>query len=205
MSINRAMAKMLADSNGKAKIVHSKFKGINPCLEWLKWLTYESDYEKELMSSISLKPIFQISYAQLEQIYRIKKNIFFADLFKKYSLGNCTKEEYMMVYDYMQAVSIETLMKSKLTAEELNIAKEKISQMNMLPNEEISKLIEEQQKEENYNNLSMIDSYVLHVISNHNYIKNINKLDKELKAQINTNEAVRQRSLYYANNPYLKK
>ena len=51
----------------------------------------------------------------------------------------------------------------------------------------------------------MVDSYVLHVISNMNFVRNINRLDKELEAQMSVNEAVRQRSLYYANNPYLKK
>ena len=53
----------------------------------------------------------------------------------------------------------------KLNSEELTYAKEEILRLSAIPQNEVLAKIKEEQKEEVYMNLSMVDSYILHIIS----------------------------------------
>lgn len=50
----------------------------------------------------------------------------------------------------------------------------------------------------------MVDSYILHVISDINYARSM-ALNRRIDAQLGQNEIMEQRSLYYVANPYTKK
>ena len=71
----------------------------------------------------------------------------------------------MEVYDYM-GNSIKNVMLRKLTKEELNYANEEIKRLNTLSKTEILTKLKNESSEETYNNLSMVDTYILHVVSN---------------------------------------
>lgn len=71
----------------------------------------------------------------------------------------------MEVYDYM-GNSIKNIMLRKLTKEELNYANEEIKRLNTLSKTEILTKLKNESSEETYNNLSMVDTYILHVVSN---------------------------------------
>lgn len=204
MNINKVIAKTVAGSN--SKVIHGQCIGqINPYIEWIKWLSYESEYEKQICDLTDGKTCLEVSHDELQKVSRIRRNRVFANLFKKYGTSECSEEEYIMVYDYMCTESIENLMISKLSSQELCYAKEKIIYFSQLTSEELSKKVHEEQVEDVYDTLSMVDSYVLHVVSNNNFAKDMERLNKEIDAQIETNIARDQRSLYYASNPYLKK
>jgi len=111
----------------------------------------------------------------------------------------------MEVYDFMENQSIDEFMLSKLSCEELKYAKQQIQHFRQIPRKELRKKVNEEQKEENYEKLSMADSYVLHIISRLDFARSISELDKKIKAQIDTKNAVRQRGIYYASHPYSKK
>lgn len=203
MSVNRVMAKALSKSN--YKVIHGKIIGqINPYIEWIKWLSYESEYEKQLCDLVDGKISLENSNDELCKVDKIKRNRMFLRLFKKYGTSECSEKEYMMVYDYMCTESIENLMMSKLSSTELNYAKEKIIYFSQLPSEELSKKVHEEQLENVYNKLSMVDSYILHMISNINFNRSMEILEKEINTQININNEIHHKSLYYASNPYLK-
>ena len=51
----------------------------------------------------------------------------------------------------------------------------------------------------------MVDYYVLHVISDINYTRSLNDLNNEIKAQIDQNRAVGQKSLANSSNSYIKR
>ena len=87
--------------------------------------------------------------------------------------------------------TIKNVMLRKLTREELNYADEEIKRLNTF--------------EETYNNLSMVDTYILHVVSNDFLQKNLFKRDKGLVAELDRNETIRQKSLYYAADSYCHK
>lgn len=83
---------------------------------------------------------------------------------------------------------IETLMLEKLTEEEIiygnNKAKELFSSMNERECREYLNNGNTRMNLENYLNMSMIDSYIFHLISNMFHAKSLNRLDNEIKAQI---------------------
>ena len=113
-----------------------------------------------------------------------------AKLFKIYGTSKCKEEEYMLVYDYMVNESIEKLMLSKLTKEELQYAKKEIIRLSKIPKEELNTKITKERTKENYPKLSMVDSYILHVISDINHNRNVSNLSKLIGEQINHNNAM---------------
>ena len=96
--------------------------------------------------------------------------------------------------------SIEKLTLSKLTSEELQYAKQEIMRLIKISEEDLSAKIEEEQKPEKYNQLSMVDSYILHLISNINYARGNANLNREINAQLEQNQNMKQKCLYYASN-----
>ncbi len=205
-NFNRIMAKEMARMGGKVKIIHGNVIGnISPDIEWIKWLSYEPEFEKKRIEYFDSKKISELSYEELEEASRYSRNKIFARLFKIYGTSECSEEDYMKVYDYMCNESIEKLMLSKLTSEELRYAKQEITRLSEVSKEQLSAKVNEEQKPERYEQLSMVDSYILHIISDIDYARSISSLNREIEAQLEQNDIMRQRSLYYASNSYIRK
>ena len=51
----------------------------------------------------------------------------------------------------------------------------------------------------------MVDSYILHIISDINYARSMSDLNRVISEQLEESKIMSQRSLYYASNPYAKK
>lgn len=205
-NFNRIMAKEMARMGGKVKIIHGNVIGnISPDIEWIKWLSYEPEFEKKRIEYFDSKKISELSYEELEEASRYSRNKIFARLFKIYGTSECSEEDYMKVYDYMCNESIEKLMLSKLTSEELRYAKQEITRLSEVSKEQLSDKVNEEQKPERYEQLSMVDSYILHIISDIDYARSISNLNREIEAQLEQNDIMRQRSLYYASNSYIRK
>ena len=203
---NRIMAREIAKMGGKAKIIHGNVIGnVSPDIEWIKWLSYEPEFEKKRIEYFDTKKVSELSYEELEEASKYSRNKIFAKLFKIYGTNECSEEDYMRVYDYMCNESIEELMLSKLTSEELKYAKKEITRLSKVSKEQLSAKVKEEQKPENYAQLSMVDSYILHIISDINYARSMSDLNRKIDAQLEQNEVMRQRSLYYASNPYARK
>lgn len=205
-NFNRIMAKEMARMGGKVKIIHGNVIGnISPDIEWIKWLSYEPEFEKKRIEYYDSKKISELSYEELEEASRYSRNKIFARLFKIYGTSECSEEDYMKVYDYMCNESIEKLMLSKLTSEELRYAKQEITRLSEVSKEQLSAKVNEEQKPERYEQLSMVDSYILHIISDIDYARSISSLNRKIEAQLEQNDIMRQRSLYYASNSYIRK
>lgn len=203
---NRIMAREIAKMGGKAKIIHGNVIGnVSPDIEWIKWLSYEPEFEKKRIEYFDTKKVSELSYEELEEASKYSRNKIFAKLFKIYGTNECSEEDYMRVYDYMCNESIEELMLSKLTSEELKYAKKETIRLSKVSKEQLSAKVKEEQKPENYAQLSMVDSYILHIISDINYARSMSDLNRKIDAQLEQNEVMRQRSLYYASNPYARK
>lgn len=204
MSFNRMMANVLASSG--TKLIHGEVMGnINPYEEWIKWLSYIPEFQKTRIQELNSKTGEELTSKELEEIKFYKKQFRMLELFKIYGTDKISKDEYMEVYNYMINHSIDELMLSKLSVKELKNAKEQIQYFTQLSNEELREKILFEQKNDNYKNLSMVDSYILHIISRINYKRNMEKLDNEIKVHLKENALMRERSLYYATNSYLKK
>lgn len=204
MSFNRVMAKMMAGSD--VKIIHGEVIGnIDPYIEWIKWLSYVPEFQKARIQELDSKIIEEMSLEELDELRIYKSQIRMLELFKKYGTSEISKDEYMEVYDFMINQSINELMLSKLTVEELKYAKDQIQYFRQISSEELSKKVNDEQKTDNYKNLFMVDSYILHIISRVNFVRSMSKFNREIEAQLRENASMRKRSLYYASNPYAKR
>ena len=95
-------------------------------------------------------------------------------------------------------------MLSKLSKKELEYAKQEIIKLKELPENELSKKIENDTKEETYLKLSMVEAYILHIVSITDFNRHMMSLEAEIQSQLDENDQMRQKSCYYASNPYKK-
>ena len=204
MSFNKVVANMMAGSN--IKIIHGEVVGnANPYIEWIKWLSYIPKFQEVRLQELSSKKVEELTGEEIDELNTYKRQNRMLKLFKLYGTKEISKDEYKEVYNFMVNQSIDELMLSKLTIEELRYAKSQIQYFSEIASEELRKKVNEERKADNYENLSMIDSYILHVISKISFAKSIIELDRKIEAQVRENAAMRERSLYYAVNPYTKK
>ena len=204
MDFNKIVVKEIAKKGGK--IIHGNVVGnISPDIEWTKWLSYEPEFEKKRIEYLNSKKVSELSYKELQEASIYSRNKIFAKLFKIYGTSEISEEDYIKVYDYMCNESIEKLMLSKLTTEELQYAKNEIIRLSKIPKKQLSAKVNKEQKKENYEQLSMVNSYILHIISNINYHRSISDLSREIDAQLKQNEIMKQKSCYYVANSYTKK
>lgn len=204
MNFNRVMANMMAGSD--VKIIHGEVIGnVDPYIEWIKWLSYVPEFQKARIQELNSKKVEEMTLEELDELRAYKSQLRMLGLFKIYGTSEISKDKYMEVYDFMVNQSIDELMLSKLSSEELRYAKDQIQYFSQIPSEELRKKVNEEQKADNYEILSMVDSYILHIISRVNFARSMAKLNREIEAHLRENDAMRQRSLYYAANPYTKK
>ena len=201
-NLSKILAKEIIKSGGTI-ICGDGSRNIQPNIEWSKWLSYEPEFEKERIQYFDSKKVSELSLEELAEASRYIRNRVFAELFKIYGTSECSKEDYMKVYEYMCNESIEELMISKLTPEELQYAKQEITRLSKISSDHLSCIIKEEQ--EKYEQLSMVDSYILHIISGIDYARSLSSLDKELNSQLEQNAVMRRRSFYAASNPYQKR
>ena len=205
-SLNQILAREMSKSKGRASIVPRYDGGnVSPYLEWKKWLSYVPEFERKRIEYFDSKKISELSYDELEEASRYRKNQIFAELFQVYGTSECSKENYMMVYNYMSNESILELMLSKLTSEELYHAREEIEKLSSLSKEELNAKVKREQRAGVYNRLSMVDSYILHLLSNVNCARNISSVNKQFVAELERNTAIRQRTLSYSKNSFVNK
>ena len=126
-------------------------------------------------------------------------------ILSKVFLFVCIPPNHYTQSDYMCSESIEKLMLSKLTSEELRYAKQEITKLSKVSKEQIRAKLNEEQKLEKYERLSMVDSYILHIISKINFARSLAELDSNIEAQLNANDVMRNKSYYYAANPQIKR
>lgn len=203
---NRIMAKEMIKMGVNCKIIPGNTIGnVSPIIEWIKWLSYEPEFEKKRIEYLDSKKRSELSYEEIEEATNYNRNKNFAELFMVYGTSECSQEDYMRVYDYMCNESIEELMLKKLTSEELKYAKEEITRLSKVSKEQLSAKVKEEQRREKYEQLSMVDSYILHIISDINYARSMSDLNRVISAQLEESKIMSKRSLYYASNPYVKK
>ena len=202
-NISKIMAKELNKNGSQVKFIYGNvFGNIPPIIEWIKWLSYEPEFEKNRIEHLNSKGINNLSYEEINELNYYMKRKRMAQLFKKYDNMECSKEEYMEVYSYMSNESIINLMSSKLTRDEIQYVKEEITRLIELSNEELNKKIKIESQKNYYLNLSMVDAYILHIIDRIIYVRNMNEFNNRLNWQLYSNAIMRQRSIFRKRNTH---
>ncbi len=168
--------------------------GIDSLNEWIKWLSYKPAFEQEKITSISLKTVTDLTIDDLEILLQYKKEEKMVLLFKKYKSNECTADEFMKVYNYMSN-SITNLMLRKLTSSELEVANMELSKFNDFDTEKLDEKVKTAKNEEDYNALSMIDSYVVHMLAIKKVRIKSKGYQKALTAELRRNNAMHYKNL----------
>ena len=112
---------------------------------------------------------------------------------------------YIPEYEKKRIEYFDSKKISELTSEELRYAKQEITKLSKVSKEQIRTKLNVEQKPEKYEQLSMVDSYILHVISKINFARSLAELDSNIETQLNANDVMRNKSYYYAANPQIKR
>ena len=195
MDSTRSMLEEMVSVYGDGEKIGFKY---NPdgALEYLKWLTYVPEFEFNEMNSLLNKDIWELTSDEVDKIKIIKQRQEMISTFKRYLSDDCTKEDVLIVYDYMKENNIEDLMLSKLTYEQYMNAKKLISNYLSINN---CDLTIEKTNEENATTLEMLKSYIEYHLDKFSK-KNLN----EIYIRISEKDEEKSQELYYAINPKRK-
>lgn len=197
-NIWKILVQEMSKSNGSAKIVTKDYK------EWIAWLNYEPKFEKQRKKYLMSRKFEELNASEQIELSHYIKYQTYADLFNKYETNTCTQEEYIKVCNFMKIESLEDLIISKLTAEELNYVK---SEINRIENLSLTDFESEYRKlRDLYFNeqLTMTERYVYYLSSRIATYRNNIRVENEISVQLKGNENMRYRSYIYSQNPYRK-
>ena len=148
------------------EIEQTKFQvlpNINPIDEWIKWLEYKPEFQKNRIEELQKRSYSELSIDELQEIFEYFQEEAMLDFFKNYRDDTATEEECTQIYKYMQK-NILTLCNRKLSEEEKKEAVKKISEYETKSQNELNEKIYKETCSKEYNTLSMVDSYVLHIL-----------------------------------------
>lgn len=149
-----------------------------------KMVILYSRFSKKIINELQNKKVIELLLSELDEL---RENLYqkrMLDLIKIYGTEQISKDEYMEVYDYIKNESIDRIMLSKLTKKELYYVKENISKYSSLFREELNLKINGKKEGSVYNSLSMVDSYILRIISRISFSRSIGKLNDEIASRI---------------------
>lgn len=126
----------------------------NPIDIWIKFTNYLKSDEKALLEKLGNKSLDSIQISEINEYSKIKNQFMISELFLKYK--NCSKEEYDIVTRFMDSMSLQTLIKTKLTEDEIELASKAISKLKTI--EQLEEYIESQPKK--FEELNAYESYI---------------------------------------------
>lgn len=85
-----------------------------------------------MINELQNKKVIELLLSELDEFRENLCQKRMLDLIKIYGTEQISKDEYMEVYDYIKNESIDRIMLSKLTKEELYYARENISKYSSL-------------------------------------------------------------------------
>lgn len=177
-SFSRRLASRLA---GKEIKIFPCENGVNNSyMEWLKWLSYVPEFQRTRIEELNSKMVGDLSFNELEEVYEYRNQVRMLDLFQRYGTLDISGDECLEVYDFIGNHSIHDLMLSKLSFEEMEYAKRQVQYFSQIPDDILSKKVEEEQQKSNYEKLSMVDAYIFHVISQINFKRGMDDFNRRL-------------------------
>jgi len=162
--------------------------------EYIKWLSYEPEFEKKEKEKFYSKDVKDLSEEELKKLSEYKKRDELLVLFKKYKKNECTEEEFLKVNGYGSKL-LERLMCDKFTKEELEIAEEKMDNFDI----DLCKDLEFKYKKGEYDNLPMIDQYIIYMVLKKYHNISILRTNKLIRDSIEENHKKYVKGLEFTN------
>ena len=146
--------------------------------EWIRFLSYVSPDDESFLNKLNGKSLEQLTTDEIKKYLKIKEQKTMADLFIKYKNKACTRKEHDSVYKYMKN-SLEDFMKSKLTENELNESCKTLAVFRKKEIPELEDYIKD--KMSNYNNLTLVDAYILYEVREIRYNKKTDEINNKIR------------------------
>ena len=146
---------------------------------WIKFTSYLKPDEKALLEKLENKSLDSIQRSEINEYSRIKNQLIISELFLKYKNKDCSKEEYGIVTRFMDSMSLQTLIKTKLTEEEIELASKSISKLETI--EQLEEYIESQPKK--FEELNAYESYIFLLAKEKLHNLNQDKVRKQIKIE----------------------
>ena len=145
----------------------------------IKFTSYLKPDETALLEKLENKSLDSIQRSEINEYSRIKNQLMISELFLKYKNKNCSKEEYDIVTRFMDSMSLQTLIKTKLTEEEIELASKTISKLETI--EQLEEYIESQQKK--FEELNAYESYIFLLAKEKIYNSKQRKTKEQIKIE----------------------
>lgn len=158
--------------------------------EWLKWLSYEPAFEPEQIAYIKSKKVEDVTHEDVDYLKERKTDKMLAEAFREYfnwmqGKPNAYNSEKRNQVHACLDKSLTDFMTKKLTKEELKQARAELNQSQSMSLENIETKVKDYEK--NYDNLSMVDSFIFHILSKYyyeqEYVSAIIKLRQDFEAK----------------------
>lgn len=185
----------------KNKMIHGNICGdVDIIEEWIKWLEYVPREQQIKIDEMFYKKVSELSLSELDYYREYLSQMRMAKLFRVYGVEEMNPDDYKEVYKYMHK-DIEKIMLNKLNKNELKYAKERIKEYKEGDNEELSKHVKA--LAENFDKLSMVDSYILHVLSKVDVSRSLAELDRNISIKVEENHKMLALSYKYAQDDFI--
>ena len=146
---------------------------------WIKFTSYLKPDETALLEKLENKNHDSIQRSEINEYSRIKNQLMISELFLKYKNKNCSKEEYDIVTRFMDSMSLQTLIETKLTEEEIELASKTISKLETI--EQLEEYIESQPKK--FEELNAYESYIFLLAKEKLHNLNQDKVREQIKIE----------------------
>lgn len=146
---------------------------------WIKFTSYLKPDETALLEKLENKSHDSIQRSEINEYSRIKKQLMISELFLKYKNKNSSKEEYNIVTRFMDSMSLQTLIETKLTEEEIELASKAISKLKTT--EQLEEYIESQPKK--FEELNAYESYIFLLAKEKLHNLNQDKVMEQIKIE----------------------
>ena len=166
--------------------------------EWLKWLTYYSFHEREVIDEINNKKVKDLTEIEKRKLFKYEEYGRIARIIEKNIKSESYDKSFMDVVDYVNNHDINKLISCKLSPLELESLDK---QVDAYINGDTSCLkVNLGVNEEEYMKLSIYDAYILYRVSVYKRARGIQKINDMCDAIDERNLVMSQKSSFYANN-----
>jgi len=188
------MSKIIIDNNSTLlsyPVISDSYANLENALDiWMKFTGYLRPEELLFLEEVKDKNFDSISPNEMDEYYRIKKQLLISELLLKYKNKECTEEEHNQVFEFMHT-SLKSFVQSRLADDEIKLAFKYISELEI--NEQLKKYIETQQKI--YENLNVYESYILFEAKERLYYLEQKKLNEQIRSEQEKRNASLKKSL----------
>ena len=168
-------------TNGNLIVACDKEGKVTPVDQWTKWLSYVPEFEKDRIYYLESGLDGYLSINEREELNRHLIQEYILTLLIKYNNKNIDSEDCVTIFEYIVNNSFEDLMLSKLSLCDLLCIKSRIKELENLSFEKLHSKLDFLTNVDVYNDLNMIDSYIVYFLSKMDNKESIKLLDKSIK------------------------